>query len=255
VVLRVLRPVGAADDVELQEQVGRYFANDVSYRVKPILDYILQTKPWKQQLQQQQMVHVLDWGAGGGLLATYLAAATTGGATPCVVAVKIDPVAVQAAKCRLKPFPHATAVQSRNANEFPPLCLHSQQQSFDIIVWHQGAIRDTHPERYQQVCFAAKAIRDGGSVIVAQFPKVQSSRAFLNIRSLLGGVVLGKLLASRPGRWFSVLGTIAPWFLVFHALRIGLAWLEEDHKLYAEMLAAGFSDIRKSSKLFFWPCQ
>lgn len=169
--------VNADDDVStryserLIEATHHLFAKDVSYRVKPILDYIIQeNKSWNCNRRD-----ILDWGAGGGLLVSSLA---TNGATS-VVAVNLDPEAVQGAKRRFQPISNAFSVQSMSLNEIP-FSNHGdandggefgQQEllsSFDIVVSYAGALGD-FPDRDQRLCAATNACRNSGSVIIAQW--------------------------------------------------------------------------------------
>lgn len=237
------------DKLQEEEKIMmNWFATKVSYRVRPVVEYIQQTKAWKKQTTRD----VLDWGAGGGLLASSLAKR---GATS-VVAVDINPVAVQAAQRRLEPFPQAAAIQATKLSELPTL------QTFDIIVSYQGALLGSFPRRSQKIDAAANVCRDGGSIIVAQFPHTQCSATLQGIKGFGMGCALGFFLCEVRWNLFHMLCTalkylriMTPWYLGYVAVKLLLAELGTDEQLHGELLAAGFTNIRKSTKILFWPYQ
>jgi len=224
-----------------------WFATKVSYRVRPVVEHIQQTNAWKNQKTRD----VLDWGAGGGLLASSLAKL---GATS-VVAVDVNPVAVQAAQRRLEPFPQAAAIQATNLNELPT------SQTFDIIVSYQGALVDSTPGRSQRIGAAAKVCRDGGSIIVAQFPEAQGPAILQGIKGFGVGCALGFFLEFR---WnlFHMLRTalkylrmMTPWYLGYVSVKLLLAGLDTNEQLHGELSVAGFTNIQKTTKILLWPYQ
>ena len=232
-------------DISQDEKIMNWFATKVSCRVRPVVEHIQQTNAWKNRKTRD----VLDWGAGGGLLASSLAKL---GATS-VVAVDINPVAVQAAQRRLEPFPHAAAIQGTNLNELPT------SQTFDIIVSYQGALVDSTPGRSQRIGAAAKVCRDGGSIIVAQFPEAQGSATLQGIKGFGMGCALGFFLLEFRWNLFHMLRTalrmMTPWYLGYVAVKLLLAGLDTNEQLHGELLVAGFTNIRKTTKILLWPYQ
>lgn len=253
VVIAVVVSVAAATttssrDECYEKKIDLLFAKHLSYRVGPVLEYIQQTKAWKHDRRD-----VLDWGAGGGLLASYLANEGAG----AVVAVNMDPVAVQAAKRRLAPFPHATSIQSSNENDLPIII----KQQFDIILSYQGAL-SLKGDRYQKLCVAAKACRNGGSIIIAQFQKVQLSNLPQFIQGVGFGCAVGMFLSLVLGLVHGMLRELLEsFFLLYFVLRCSLLLAllfsedDDDIALRVEMIGAGWPNIRKSSRLVFLPFQ
>ena len=48
---------------------------------------------------------------------------------------------------------------------------------------------------------------------------------------------------------------MTPWYLGYVAVELLLAGLDTNEQLHGELLVAGFTNIRKTTKILLWPCQ
>jgi SAM-dependent methyltransferase len=237
--------VSYADDIQ------QYFASTLSYRARPVLDFIKRTDAWGDGRRD-----ILDWGAGGGLLARSLA---ENGAK--VVAVDMSDAAIKSAQSRLKPFPQATARGPRYLSQLRGIPGHvSFRSEFDVVVSYMGALSvGTTSERRLSppwaMLYAARACRQGGSVIIAEFPSSYDG----SLSDIIFGAYIGSLVASKWKQPITrKLSNFAILSSLYYATRCCLGFKGGSHDFAtrkAEMESAGLTNVRLSRRILFRPYQ
>lgn len=142
--------------------VGQEFAYYRAYRTKPVVDYIAKTKLWADGKRD-----ILDWGCGGGSLSRALAERGANN----ILAVDISDHAIRSASKRLESFPNTAVEKPRSIIPWHSPGTINFDSKFDIVISYRGALSrgSTEQDRIgplSAMVNAAKACRDGGSVIL-----------------------------------------------------------------------------------------
>ena len=172
-----------------------------------MMRYIKQTDIWRKYNNNieggkrgKKRMNILDYGAGGGVLAEALA--KEGKDTVSVVALDMCDYATRAARRRLQPYPNAKAMKARNfgpslsTSKISGSLIGFRKNQFDLIVSYRGALSSgtsksnnrLHP--FWALHSATRVCKDGGSVIIGKFSRneilrVDSQAYLINIKSLM----------------------------------------------------------------------